>query len=87
MAAGSAIIGSFDVGGELDKTLREADCGYCVPAGNVTELVDAIKALYNNPEKVKQLGLNARKYVETCVSRDRAVEQYINIIENMVNRK
>ena len=84
MATGTAILGSFDTGGELDKTLREADCGYCVEAGNAEILAEAIKELAVAPEKVKRLGANARKYAEEKVSKEKAVAQYIKIIEDTV---
>ena len=84
MATGTAILGSFDTGGELDKTLREADCGYCVEAGNAEKLAEAIKELAVAPEKVKRLGANARKYAEEKVSKEKAVAQYIKIIEDTV---
>ena len=81
MATGTAIIGSFDMGGELDKTLRKAECGYCVEAGNAEKLTEAITNLYGRPDKVRRLGLNARKYAEEHVSKEKAVGQYLKIIE------
>lgn len=87
MATGTAIIGSFDTGGELDKTLREAGCGYCVEAGDSSKLAETIKELHANPDKVSQMGSNARKYAEENVSKSKAVGQYIEIIEDTVKRK
>ena len=84
MATGTAILGSFDTGGEFDKTLREAECGYCVEAGNAEKLAEAIKNLYKNPDEVRRLGQNARKYAEDYVSREKAVGQYIKIIEEIL---
>lgn len=83
MATGTAIIGSFDTGGELDKTLREAGCGYCVEAGNPMHLAEEIEKLYKNPDMVKQLGVNARLYAETHISKEQAVKQYFEIIEKL----
>lgn len=87
MAAGTAIIGSFDIGGELDKTLREAECGYCVEAGDAGKLADAIQKLYRDPDIVKKLGANARRYAKEKVSKDKAVDQYIEIIDRTVGCK
>lgn len=82
MATGTGILGSFDTEGELAKTLREAGCGYCIEAGNAEKLAAAIWDLYKRPDEIVRLGLNARKYAEKNVSRERAVSQYINIIED-----
>ena len=87
MATGTAIIGSFDTGGELDKTLRGAQCGYCVEAGSAEKLADTIKELYVNPKKTEKLGRNARKYAVETVSKSKAVGQYIKIIEDAVKRR
>ena len=84
MAAGTAIIGSFDTGGELDKTLREADCGYCVEAGNAEKLAEAIRQLRDNPDEAMRLGHNARKYAEENAGKEKAVGQYIKIIGDTV---
>lgn len=87
MATGTAIIGSFDTGGELDKTLQGAQCGYCVEAGSAEKLADTIKELHVRPEKTEELGHNARKYAVETVSKSKAVGQYIKIIEDTVKRR
>lgn len=87
MATGTAILASFDLGGEMEKTIKEADCGYCVEAGDAEKLADAIIKLYKNPVDVQRLGSNARKYTEEKVSKDKAVGQYIEIIERTVRSK
>ena len=87
MATGTAIIGAFDTGGELDKTLQGAQCGYCVEAGSAEKLADTIKELHVSPEKTEELGHNARKYAVETVSKSKAVGQYIKIIEDTVKRR
>lgn len=84
MATGTAIIGSFDIGGELDKTLKNAGCGSCVEAGNAEKLAEAINKLANNPNQVHRFGQNARKYVEEHASKEKAVRQYIHIISETI---
>ncbi len=87
MAAGTAIIASFDLGGEMEKTIKEADCGYCVQAGESKAMADAIIELKNNPQAVKAMGLNARRYAEEQVAKEQAVQKYIEIIEETVRNK
>lgn len=82
MAAGKAIIGSFDSHGELDNTLHEAECGYCVTAGDAEKLACAILELHDNPERTKIMGENARKYAERNLKKENGVGQYIRIILN-----
>ena len=81
MAAGQAIIGSFDTGGDLDKLLRDAKCGFCVEPGNCIKLSEAIVYLYNHPAETERLGINARKYAENNMDKSKSVAQYIKLIE------
>ena len=85
MATGTAIIGSFDLGSELDNILNEAGCGVCVEAGNPELLAIAILDMYKDPESVRIMGLNARKYAEESVSKEKAINEYIKIIESVVD--
>lgn len=87
MAAGTAIIGSFDVNSELDRTLRKAECGYCIEPGNSKLLAKEILDLYENPSKLRKMGISARKYAEKYVSREQAVKRYISVIDSLSNAK
>ena len=84
MATGTAIIASFDFGGEMEKTIKQAGCGYCVQAGNAKALAEAIEELKDKPEIVKIMGQNARRYAEEQVAKEQAVQKYIEIIEETV---
>ena len=87
MATGTAIIASFDLGGEMEKTIKEAGCGYCVQAGDARALADAIVELRNKPEMAETMGQRARLYAEEEVAKEQAVKQYIEIIEETVQGK
>ena len=84
MATGTAIIASFDLGGEMQRTIRDAECGYCVQAGDVSALAEKIEEMSRNTGVVKQMGINARKYAEEQVAKEQAVKKYIEIIEDTV---
>lgn len=84
MATGTAIIASFDLGGEMEKTIKEAECGYCVQAGDSKALADAILRMKAEPETVEKMGRNARKYAKEQVAKEQAVQKYIEIIEKTV---
>ena len=57
MATGTAIIAAFDLGGEMEKTINEAECGVCVQAGSEGRLATAIEELYSNRERTITLGV------------------------------
>lgn len=86
MATGTAIIASFDLGGEMEKMITETECGVCVQAGDAKALAETISRLKAEPETVKSMGKNARNYSEEKVSKEKAVNQYIELIEDTVNK-
>ena len=84
MATGTAIIASFDRNGELEKTIKEADCGICVPAGDAEKLAETIRSLFENQGKANKLGSNARKYAVDKACKRIAVNKYIELIEDAI---
>lgn len=82
MATGTPIIASFDLGGEMEQMMREADCGFCTEAGNAEKLSDAILKLYDDFELKEKKGLDARNYVEEYACKEICVRQYIEDIES-----
>lgn len=81
MATGTPIIASFDLGGEMERTINDAKCGVCVEAANVEALVEAIMKLKGNPETNRNMGQSARRYVCEQMGKSQAVHKYIQIIE------
>lgn len=84
MGAGTGIIASFDLGGEMEQILNDAKCGLCVEAENANALSDAIVKCYSTRNATCEWGRNARKYAEKELSKRKAVGQYIDEIEKIV---
>ena len=63
-AAGRPSIFIGDPEGEIPCLLREGQCGYSVSAGNTELLKQHILALWDDPERCRQLGRNARALFE-----------------------
>lgn len=84
MATGTPIIASFDLGGEMEKIITDAKCGYCVQAGNAEKLAETILNMKIDTENVKIMGINARIYAIENVSKNKAVQKYIEIIEALL---
>lgn len=81
MSTGTAIIGSYDINSELDYTLNDAKCGFCIEPQNPQELASTVLSLYNNPDLVTNMGFNARQYAIEKANKKQGVERYISIIE------
>lgn len=85
LATGTPIIASFDSGTQMQKIIESNNLGKFGEADNVNELVSNILDLYHNPEYRKQCSNNARKYIENNVSRNKCTNEYINVVNQVVN--
>lgn len=84
MAAGVPIIASFDMPSEMERTIEEAECGFCTRVGDENELGEKIVRVYRDSQLKECLGRNARKYAEENVSKTEAVAKYLKSIEKVV---
>ena len=87
MAAGVPIIASFDMPSEMERTIEDAECGFCTRAGDENELTEKIIRVFGDSRLKKCLGQNARRYAEKNVSKAEAVEKYIKSIERLVDKE
>ena len=63
MQSGKPIIGM--ISGEASNIIREANCGFCAPAGNEDEFAHLVnKCLSLEEDDIKKLGENGKKYSE-----------------------
>lgn len=60
MAAGKPVLGMIN--GSCQKVIEEAECGFCVDAGDVDGFKDAIIKFIGNRSLHRQYGDNAREY-------------------------
>lgn len=78
MAAGKPIIGA--AGGEVDRVIREAGCGYSVPPGDYAALADTARKLAENgidPE----MGSRGAEYCKINFPRDGFMDRLISALE------
>lgn len=83
MGSGTPVLGFFDLGGEFEKVIKEANCGVCIESGKIHELADKICELSKDQNAVYEFGKNARRYAEEHVSKKKSVDRYIDIIEQI----
>lgn len=83
MATGTPVLGFFDKPSEFSNLLESTKTGWCVEAGNIAELHDAIIELQRNKKLCEEYGRNARKHAEMFLSKNRAVSDYIRLISAM----
>lgn len=86
MATGTPIIASFDADTDMQRLIEKKQVGKFCEAGNIEQLVQAIKFYKEHPEERAEAGLRARKYIETHLSRETCTGKYADIIEKEIER-
>ncbi len=85
MGSGRPIIGS--VAGEARDILERSGGAVCVPPEDPKSLVDAIRELYNNPARCKQMGEQGYQFVRAYYSRQVLAKKYAECIQSVVDRR
>ena len=82
LAAGKPPVVNLD--GWLRRLVEENDAGAWVPAGDAEALAWALSALAGDPERVEQMGRNARTLAEREFSRDLMADRLTRVLEEAV---
>ena len=71
--------------GEGADIIKEAGCGYACNAGDYVSLADSIKKFTTLTESQRlQMGINGYKFYETFFSKQNAIKNLLNVIENKI---
>ena len=81
MAAGRPVILAID--GVIRQVVEQADGGVFTPPGDPAALAQSILRLMEDPQRRRQMGLNARAYVEAHFDRAALALHLAEIIEEM----
>lgn len=83
MAAGRATL--LVVDGITRTLIESSNGGVCVQPGNDESLAKTILELSNDPDKVKQMGQNARKYLVKHLDRRDKLNETLELLKKLVN--
>lgn len=80
MAAARPFIATARPGSLLWRLQERSDAFLCVPAGDVTALIDAVERLTSDPELRRTLGDNGRSYVMKHHDRSVLLERFFTLL-------
>jgi putative colanic acid biosynthesis glycosyltransferase WcaI len=78
------------VDGQARQIVEEAGAGVFVEPGDSNALAEAVRILAANPEHRRRMGVGAREFVVSRLSRERTARNYIDVLEALgipVDRK
>ena len=80
MAAARPILASVPAGSEVARIIKEAKCGFVIPAQDPESLADQILECRNNKEDLDLIGARGREYLETHINRKSQSDLYLELI-------
>ena len=83
MACNRVIVNSVELDSYYAKIFKENNMGVAVDIFDYDGLADAIKELYNSPEKIKTMAENAHKYGEKNYSSTLSTRKFMDIFEKI----
>jgi len=80
VASGRAVGAAVDPGSEVERIVREAECGFWVEPGNAQALAREILQLAKDSERAAQYGKNARAWAERYGTLEQAANAYESLL-------
>lgn len=69
------------IGSGATEIIKDADCGYAVPAGNYKALAEIIRTkVLTDKEGMKKKGMNGRKYFEQNFTKNKCIDKLCKIM-------
>lgn len=85
MLAGKPIIGA--VNGEVKEVIKEANCGLCCNSLDFKELANIIIKIYKHQNKLKEWGVNARKYYDKHFDKDKCISDLEVLFNDIIEKE
>ena len=86
-SAGRPVVAATDPSGITADEVRAAGSGIVVPAGNPKLLLDAVLELGADKERCRLLGANGRRYRETVLDEDTAIDKLSDLLVRLTARE
>ena len=87
MLSGKPILASVDKGSTAERYIIEAQCGFAVEPDNLNAFTEGFKSFGQmEKERIRQMGINSRRFAEDNLTRKANLPKVIDIIENTINQ-
>lgn len=84
MASGKPFIAAVDEGSEIDKIVREFQCGIVTSPSDVEELKKAVLWAFHNQDKIEKMGERGRIALVNHYTKKICAQKFKKIIDNIV---
>ena len=87
MSAGTAVIASFDGGGDLQNIIESNRAGLFTQAESTDEFTDAIMRLHENPNECEAMGKRGREFIIRNLTREIGTSRYSEIFTSLYKNR
>ncbi|KRQ85864.1 putative glycosyl transferase [Caloramator mitchellensis] len=84
MMAGKPIIAIMGENSDIARDLIENKAGFVIQPGETSKLIDALKDLYYNQEKIKIMGENCRDVFLKKYTKEKCTNQYVKLMKEIL---
>jgi glycosyltransferase involved in cell wall biosynthesis len=74
------------IDGVIRRVIEEADGGVFVQPGDATALAQAVLHISQNPERLMEMGKNARQYLVQHLDRREKLAETLHLFEKLVQK-
>ena len=85
LASGRPMAFIGDEGGEITALINENEVGFAVGHGDGAGLAEKIQILARDPEKLHQMGANARRLFETEYAMPNAIDRWRTLLNEVTS--
>ena len=82
-AAGRPVVVIADKDGELGRLVQQHGCGFAIAPGDADALVSALQQLLREPNLGAEMGVRARKMLDTEYTRKKGLERWRNLLAQL----
>jgi glycosyltransferase involved in cell wall biosynthesis len=82
MSQGKPILAMLN--GDGADLITDANCGFCVPAGNYKMCAEIVRRIYTDRKELQSLGLNGKSYYEKHFDKKDRIDQLEKLINGML---
>ena len=84
LASGRPVLACVEETSDIARIVRESQAGLVIPPGNPQALARAIEELFHEREKAREMGLKARRYIETMDFKRHALQGYAQLFKEVL---
>jgi glycosyltransferase involved in cell wall biosynthesis len=87
LGAGQAIIANVPENNDIYDIVEDHGCGISVTPGDIDRFEKAIRKLKKDPDRIKEMGRNGRRFLEENMDLEMNSKRYVHIFKKLIKNR